>query len=168
MTRDRDPEPDEGPPEEPVGTLRPTSPVLLVTVGLVCLVLGWLLHPLSERLGGTAPRVSWLPVSAAFLTAAILGYVAWSTHRTLHRQGVRLEAHHAVNRLVLAKSCALVGAVLAGGYAGYAVSWLNQDAELAGERLGRSALVAVAGLLIVGASLALERACRVRGGPDRV
>ena len=46
------------------------------------------------------------------------------------------EPHHAVNRLVLAKSCALAGALVAGGYLGYALSWLGlTDAELAQQRM---------------------------------
>ena len=37
-----------------------------------------------------------------------------------------------MNRLVLAKSCALAGALVAGGYFGYALSWLGlTEAELA-------------------------------------
>ncbi len=50
----------------------------------------------------------------------------------------RLEPHQAVNRLVLARACALVGALVAGGYLGYALSWLGVDAELARQRAWRS------------------------------
>ena len=74
-----------------------------------------------------------------------------------------LEPHRAVNRLVLAKSCALVGALVAGGYAGYAVSWIGLDAELAdaaGRTLGRWRRSA--GLVDRLAAVLLERACRVR------
>ena len=71
--------------------------------------------------------------------------------------------HQAVNRLVLAKACALAGAAVAGGYLGYALSWVGVDeAELAGERLLRSGLAGLAGVAIVAGSLMLERACRVR------
>ena len=37
------------------------------------------------------------------------------------------EPHRAVNRLVLGRAGALVGALVAGGYAGYAVSWIGSD-----------------------------------------
>jgi hypothetical protein len=64
---------------------------------------------------------------------------------------------------VLAKACAIAGAAVAGGYLGYALAWVGIDEqELAGERLLRSALAGIAGVTIVLASLALERACRVR------
>ena len=56
--------------------------------------------------------------------------------------GHRLEPHRAVNRLVMAKACALVGALVAGGYAGYALTWLGMEAELADQRLLRSAIAA--------------------------
>ena len=80
-------------------------------------------------------RVMALPALALVLAAVILGAVAWSTYRDLHRRGRLLEAHQAVNRLVLAKSCALAGAMVAGGYFGYALSfWRAVDAPL--EQLG--------------------------------
>jgi hypothetical protein len=67
-----------------------------------------------------------------------------------------------VNRLVLARACAYVGALAAGAYIGYAVSWLGvNSSDLAGQRAFRSACAGVAGLLIVVGGLLLERACRV-------
>lgn len=150
-------------PEEPAGRLHPTRPGPLVALGLVALVLGWLLRPVAQEVRGAAPTVGWLPVLALFLVAAILAAVAWSTYRTLQVRGLRLPAHQAVNRLVLAKACALAGAVVAGGYLGYALSWAGvAEADLAGQRLVRSLLAGVAGVLIVTGSLLLERACRVR------
>ena len=91
---------------------------------------------MSIRLGGTAPTVGWLPVLALAFVALVMVSVAWSTHRSLHRRHERLQPHHAVNRLVLAKSCSLAGALVAGGYLGYALSWLGlTDAELAHQRM---------------------------------
>ena len=59
-----------------------------------------------------------------------------------------------------------MGGLVAGGYAGYAVSWLGLRAELADERILRSAAAAVAGVAIVIGALLLERACRVRSGDE--
>ncbi len=126
---------------------------------------GRLVRPVSIELDGVAPRVGWISVLVLYFLAAILGYVAFSTYRTIHTHQRRLRANEAVNRLVLAKACAIAGAVLAGGYFGYALSWVGEDSSLAGERLGRSLLAGLAGVLIVIGSLALERACRVRQGP---
>lgn len=157
---EREPVPD---PPEPAGRVGTTRPGTLVVVGLVGLVLGWALRPASTTLQGAAPRVAWVQVLALVLVAAILAAVAWSTHRTLRANPRRIAPHQAVNRLVLAKACAIAGAAVAGGYLGYALSWLGIDrAELAGERLVRSGLAGVAGLAIVAGSLLLERACRIR------
>ncbi|MDN5744444.1 MAG: DUF3180 family protein, partial [Nocardioidaceae bacterium] len=97
------------------------------------------------------------------LLAAILAYVAWSTHRTIHVHKERLETHQAVNRLVIARASALVAALVAGGYLGYALSWIGDSAQLADERMVRSLLAAGAALLAAMAALVLERSCRVRG-----
>ena len=90
-----------------------------------------------------------------------VGALAWDTRRTLHVRHERLEPHRAVNRLVLARACALVGALVAAGYAAYAVTWVGDASELAGQRVLRSAVAAAAGVAIVISSLLLERACRL-------
>jgi len=165
LTRDSQlPGAPEEPPEEQQGTLGPTGPGLLGAVFLLALVVGRLVRPVSEELDLFAPRVTWLTVLALYLGAAVLGYVAWSTYVTLQRRGERLDTHQAVNRLVLAKASAIVGGLVAGGYLGYAVSWLGADSEFGGERLLHSIVAAVAGVLIVAGSLVLEGGCRVRNG----
>ncbi len=166
----RDPLPSEDLPEPsdpegspPEGHVGPTGPGTVVGSALVGLVLGWLVRPVSVRLDGTAPTVGWLPVVTLGFVAAVIGWVAWSTYRLIHRRRERLEPHKAVNRLVLAKACAVTGALVAGAYVGYAVSWLGlTDAALARERVVHSLLAALAAALLVVGSLLLERACRVR------
>jgi len=148
--------------DQPAGTLRPTSVGALAGCCAVGMVGGWLLHRVGERVWDTAPLVTWSQVLVLFFVAAVLGVTAWVTWRQVHVRNQWLEPHRAVNRLVLAKASALVGALVAGGYAGYALSWVGVDAELAGQRAGRSVLAAVAGLALTLASVALERACRVR------
>ncbi len=163
MTRDPEPdrEPDEEPPE-PAGHVRPTSAGAITGFALVGLVLGWALRPLSITWRGVAPTVGWLPVLALALVAVIVGAVALSTYRALQVRHERLPAHQAVNRLVLAKSCALAGAMVSAGYFGYAFSWLGHaDAELARQRVTQALLAGFAGVAIVIGSLVLERACRV-------
>ena len=155
--------PDPSDDEEPSdGHLRPTSAGLVTGWAVAGLVGGWLLHPVAERINGTAPVVTWLQPIALFLVAAIVGGAAWATWRTVQVRREWLEPHKAVNRLLLARSCALVGALVAGGYLGYAVSWVGVDSALAGQRGWRSVAGCVAGALIVVGALLLERACRVR------
>ncbi|MDP3966782.1 MAG: DUF3180 domain-containing protein [Nocardioides sp.] len=159
----------EGPGHDrPEARLGPTPATLLAGVALAGVLLGGVLRPLSIRVSGTAPTVGLLQVAVLYFVAAVLAGVAWLTWRSLHRRHEYLDPHRAVNRLVLAKSCALVGALCAGGYGGYALAFVGRaEAALAQERMVNGALGAVAGLLVTLAALALERACRTRGGDPR-
>ncbi|TYL54848.1 DUF3180 domain-containing protein [Nocardioides sp. BGMRC 2183] len=148
------------------GALRPTPPTTLVGWGVVGLVLGLALRPVCERLGLTPPLISWAQPLALVLLAAILGYTAWATYRSLQVRHERLQPHQAVNRFVLARACAMVAALVAGGYLGYGLSWIGNPAELADERQLRCWIAGVAGLLAAAAAVALERACRVRDDED--
>lgn len=156
-----------GPPEEepdgppPEGRLQPTSPAAVGGSVMVGLVAGWLYHPVSDRFGNP-PVVSWLQPLALWFVAAVLLAAARATHRSLQARRDHLEPHRAVNRLVLARACVVVGGLVAGGYAGYAVSWLGVPGELADDRIVRSLVAAAAGVVIVVGALLLERACRVR------
>jgi MFS family permease len=158
--RGTDPHDDE--PSEPEGSLRPTSYVVVTAWAVIGLLLGWLWHPVAERLSGTAPVISWAQPAALWLIAVVVGITAWHTHRAVQVRHERLEPHRAVNRLVLGRAAALVGALVAGGYAGYAVSWIGDPAELAGQRILRSAVAVVAAITTMVGALLLERACRVQ------
>lgn len=153
-----DEEPDGPPPE---GRLRPTTPATVGATVMGGLVAGWLLHPVADRLGNP-PVVTWLQPLALFFVGAILLGAAWLTHRAVHLHRTWVDPHQAVNRLVLARACVVVGGLVAGGYAGYAVSWLGVPGDLADVRLVRSLVAAAAGVVIVVGALLLERACRVR------
>ena len=152
---------------EPVGTLRPISGRALALCAVLGLASGRALHPVVERLTGEAPAVSWAQPLTLFMAAAIMGFLAWQTWRTVQVEGRRLEVQHAVNRLVLARACALAGSLVAGAYAGLAVGWLGDAAAPAEKWLLRSFLAAVGALGVMLGSLALERACRTPGGHAR-
>jgi len=152
--------------EPPQGHLRPTSAGTVAIWAVVGLVGGWLLHQVANWFLSSAPIVTWAQPLAIGLVAAILGVTAYLTWRQVHVRRERLEPHRMVNRLVLARACVLVGALVAGGYAGYAVSWLGIDAELASQRAWRSVAAALGGVGMVITSLLLERACRVRSDED--
>ena len=162
MSAEPEPPEDELPEQQPEGHLRPMSPVTLVAWALVGFVAGVVFHRLLDRGTGIPPTVSWAQPLSLLLVAAILWSTAWSTRRTLQQRPRRLTPHQAVNRLVLARACAYVGALVAGFYLGYAASWLGVDtSDLAGQRVFRSACAGAAGILIVIGGLLLERACRV-------
>ena len=174
MTRDPSGGPDnEGPPDgserdgEPApDRLGQTSPGALAAAFVVGLIGGWLVRRIASYVGSTAPLVSWSQALVLFLGAAILGVTAWHTRRALDGVQLRPEPHRLVNRLVLARACALAGSLVAGGYLGYALSWLGVAAELAGQRVFRSGLAGLGGLLVLVMALLLERACRVRSTDD--
>ena len=161
MRDDQVPPPDDPvDQEDPRGNLGPTAPGVLVGWALTGLVGGWGLHLVSDRLGRVPPLVSWAQPLALLLLAAILGAVAWATRRTVHVRREQLLPHQAVNRLVLARACALVAALVGGAYLGYALSWIGAPQD--NGRLWPSFAGAAAGLLGVVAALLLERACRIR------
>lgn len=152
----------EPPREDPVGTIRPVSPVVLVLLALGGLVLGWLLRPVSVELRGVAPVVTWPQPTLLAFVAVALGRFAWDTRRTLKRRPDLLEPHRAVNRLAFGRAASYVGSVAGGGYAGYALAWLGSRGPLAGDRVLWSGLAALAAVAVVACGVLLERACRVR------
>jgi lysylphosphatidylglycerol synthetase-like protein (DUF2156 family) len=140
------------------------SPSALSAWGIVGLVAGWLFHRVIYGGPKFAPMVPWSQTLALALVAAILFVTARSTRRSIEQHGGLLAPHHFVNRLALARACAYVGCLVAGGYFGYALSWIRVDSELAAHRAVTSAIAGVAGLLVVAGGLLLERACRVPPG----
>ena len=130
-------------------------------------VLGYGLVVVAERISGAAPPVQWTAVLALVAIAVIVFVLAYSTYRTVHRERRRMNPQRAVNFLLLAKASALVGAVIAGGYVGFGLQFIDEmDVELPRERVIGALSAAVAALLIVVAGLVLERACRVPRDDD--
>ncbi len=166
---DPPPEPPEEPPKTQ-GALRPISPQSLVGWGLAGLVAGWLFHWYADAELTTVPTVSWRQPVALFLVAAILVLTARATSRAVREVGQRLTAQQAVNRLVLARACAYVGALMTGGHLGYAIrsvaSWVGVSAEMVQEAAVRSSFAVVGGACVTVGALVLERACRVRNDQD--
>ncbi len=163
MSRDVPPIPEDEPePPEPTGRIRLTGPGPLVCCGLVGLAAGWAVRPVCLRAGWVVPDVSWLAVTVVYFVAAVVAGTAYVTWRTLHRDRRRLPAHQAVNRLVLGKASAVVGAAVAGGYLGYAIAHVGIDSPSAAGQVARAGLAALGGVLLLLAGLVLERACRVR------
>ena len=67
----------------------------------------------------------------------------------------------------LGKASALAGALVAGGYFGFAVMFLTRlDAAAPRDRVIRSAVAIAAGVVLCVMGLLLERACKVPTEPD--
>jgi hypothetical protein len=160
-----DPEPEHD-PDQPTGTISTTGPGPLVVAGVLGLVVGWAVRPLSLHFGYAEPNVSFTAVGGLLFVAAIIGGTAYATRRTVRRSRFDLAHHQAVNRLVLGKACALVGSLVLGGYLGYALAQLGVGDPASDLRLWRSLLAAVAALAVTVAALLLELACRVPDPDD--
>ncbi len=144
------------------------------------LVGGWSLHRVADATWGYAPAVSWSQVLAPYVAAGFLGVLAWVTWGQLQPGGsrsrwwspgrrsghARLDFQRSVNRLVLARACALVGALLAGGYFGFAMSWLFISGDYALTHAIRAAVTGLGGTVMTLSALMLQRACRVRSGDE--
>ncbi len=153
--------------EPPPGTLRPTRLSVLAAVFVVAALAGFVFVPLWEAAYVTAPRVEWTAVAALALIAGMLAVCAWTTYTTVHRDRRRMPSQRAVNLLLLAKASALVGAVVAGGYLGFCLNFVDQlDVPLPRERAVRGLVAAVMGVTIVIFAMLLERACRIPKDPD--
>ena len=66
------PDPDEE-SEAPQGTITPTGPGPLVVAGVLGLVLGWAVRPISLQLGSAEPYVPLLTIGLLLFAAAIIG-----------------------------------------------------------------------------------------------
>ena len=108
------------------------------------------------------PEVPWTAPIGLILAAALVGALAYLTHQRIQVRRERIEPSRAVAFLVLGKASALAGALVAGGYFGFALMFLGRlDADAPRERVIRSAVAIVAGIALCIAGLLLERACKV-------
>jgi hypothetical protein len=156
---------DQQGPEQ--GTVGPTRVRALVALFFVGGVLGYAFVRIWIAVHGYAPQIQWTSVVVLLAAAALILGLANSTYRTLHRERRWIDPGRAVRFLLLAKASALVGAIVAGGYLGFAVNFDYQlDVHLPQERVIRSVCASLAAVLLVLGGLLLERACRVPKGPD--
>lgn len=150
-----------------MSTVRRTSALTLTIVGAVGLTGGRLVRPVVERRDGIAPTVGWSASLALAIGAVILAGLAWNTFQNLHRRKLRMTSNYGVGMLALAKSSAIVGALVLGGYLGYAIGFADAwDTPRGRERVIHSLAAAGAALLMMAAALFLERSCEVPGDED--
>lgn len=151
---------DQPPPAR--GTVGPTRWPLLGGVFAIGTALGFALVTLTIRASGSAPRIQWSSAVGLLAITTLVGWFAYTTYRSLHRDHQRIDAARAVNLLMLAKASALAGALMAGGYVGFAVPFLDDlEIPLPRERAIRAGIAALCAVALVIAAMLLERACRV-------
>jgi ABC-type Fe3+-siderophore transport system permease subunit len=139
----------------------------LVVAALFGGLAGWLLAVTTAALNVVPPAIPWTAPVGLFVVGALVGAIAWSTHQQIQVRRERMEPQRAVAFLVLGKASALGGALVAGGYLGYALSFVGRfEAEGPRERVVRSLVAIVGGVGLMVAGLLLERACRVPHDED--
>jgi hypothetical protein len=144
------------------GSIKITPPRALAVAALFGALAGWLVVAATNSFDLVAPQVPWTAPVGVFLIAALVGVIAYSTHQRIHVRRQRIEPQRAVAFLVLGKASALAGALVAGGYLTYALMFITRlDAVAPRDRVIKSAVTAVAGVVLAIAGLLLERACRV-------
>ena len=149
--------------EQPTGGSVGLTPFrALMVAALFGGLAGWLLVITADAFNLVPPEVSWSAPIGLILAAALVGALAYITHQRIQVRRERIEPSRAVAFLVLGKASALAGALVAGGYLGFALMFLGRlDAAAPRERVIRSAVAIVAGIALCIAGWRLERACRV-------
>jgi len=154
--------------EEPSGGSVNITPFRALVVAAVFGGLaGWLVVVIANAFDLIPPEVPWTAPIGLILVAALVGALAYATHQRIQVRREHIEPQRAVALLVLGKASALAGALVAGGYFGFALMFLTRlDASAPRDRVIRSAVAIVAGVALCILGLLLERACKVPTEPD--
>ncbi len=145
--------------------MTPTSARLLLTLGVVSAVAGWVVADMVDRIAGRSVPVPWTaPATLAILALALL-FWAWGIRRRL-REG-RVDPFVAARTAALAMAASRTGAIATGVYGGFLFWFAGQWwSEAARERGVTSLAAVVAGLSVMAAALWLERICRIKAGGE--
>ena len=145
--------------------MSPTSARLLLTLGVVSAVGGWVLADLVDEIAGRSVPVAWTAPATLFILAAALFFWALGTRKRLRDGSV--DPFIAARTAALAMAASRTGAIATGVYAGFLVWFAGQWFIVAARERGLASLAAVvAGLLVIAAALWLERICRIKGDGD--
>src|SRR5699024_4248799 len=99
--------------------------------------------------------------------AGAVAVVAWNTWQSLHKRNQRMTSDHGIKMLAFGKAAAIVGILFAGGYAGFALAFIDHwGVPFGRERVIHAGVTAVTGLLLMVAGLLLEHACKIPGDDD--
>jgi ABC-type antimicrobial peptide transport system permease subunit len=138
---------------------------VLLTLGGVSAVAGWVLADMVDRLAGRSVPVPWTAPATLAILAVALVFWAVGMRRRL-REG-RVDPFVATRTAALAMAASRTGAIATGVYTGFLVWFAGQWYIEAARGRGFASLAAVvAGLLVIVAALWLERICRIKGDND--
>ena len=139
--------------------------VLTIVSGLVAWAATWTL----DRRSGTPPGVPWTaPAALLLLAVGLLATALALRSRLAGRPGTRPVYPFLAARMAgLAMAGSRVGAIVTGLYAGYGAYLLpDLEREFRREHAVVAGSAVLAGLLLIGAALFLERVCRIKGPPE--
>lgn len=138
----------------------------VILAALVGALVGYGLFVGLSVFGRELPRLTVVVVLTIAVVAAIVGWLAYLTNRTIHVRLETMPPQQAMVMLALGKTSLIAGAALAGGYAAIVVHALPQlDAAYPRERALYAGLAAVAAVGLVIAGRLLERACEIPKAP---
>lgn len=142
--------------------MRPTKISVLVLIAVVAGADAYLLtrHYYADV---PSPARYW-PVTLLLVGVAEL-YTAYATAARLAGRSRPIHPIAVARLAALAKASSPVGAVMAGGYAGFLVHVSRLDGSQAGTDTVTAALGTAFGLVLVVCALILERVCRVKAPP---
>lgn len=148
--------------------MKPTSLRLLAWLAVIAAALGWGLANWVDDMGRLI-SVPWLaPVTLWLFALTILWWARGTRARLDPNSGrPRMDPLVAARTAALALAGSRTGAIVFGLYAGIALRLISETAISAGRQgLLIAGLAALGALALAGASLYLERICRVPPDPD--
>ncbi|MEZ5185117.1 MAG: DUF3180 domain-containing protein [Candidatus Nanopelagicales bacterium] len=145
--------------------MTPTRARLLLLLGLVSAVAGWVLADLVDEIAGRGVPVAWTAPATLLILAMALLFWALGMRKRLHEG--RVDPFVAARTAALAMAASRTGAIATGVYAGFLAWFAGAWYIEASRNRGLASLAAVvAGLLMVAAALYLERICRIKSDHD--
>lgn len=149
--------------------MKPTSPRLLITLGVLAGSIGWAATHLMYAWRAQVVTVGWGTAMTVGLLSASLGIWGWlSRPRLLRRPGTApLPPLVAARTAALALACSRTGALSAGVYAGVLIGVLPllSSATARADVWTCGATVIVSAILLA-IALWIESMCRIQDGDD--
>lgn len=138
---------------------------LLLTLGVVSAVAGWVVADLIDEIAGRTVPVPWTAPATLVVLALALGFWAFGMRRRL-REG-QVDPFVAARTAALAMAASRTGAIAAGVYTGFLIWFAGEWWMEAARARGIASGVAIVGALaMTAAALWLERICRIPGDGD--
>jgi hypothetical protein len=139
----------------------------LTLVAVITGALAWLITRLAAARGFTPLPVPWSAMIAAGIGAGVALWLAWTVRQYQRGDRPGLDALRAARTAVLAQAAAYAGALLTGGYGGYALGLAIEWQHAPRREVAVSALIGVlSGVVLLVAGIVAERWCRTGGGDD--